>query len=369
MATDIRNPTSEVAVTGTWSGTNRHLLVDDYPTDTTGVDKTTCSAAGVALFGFTAFSIPAGSTALSVQVLYYDSKNGTQSSTDGAAIRCNDTTNRLAGTHNPANASFQARSDNYATNPKTSSAWTVNDVNGVGTNGLTAFGLSVTDASPTVDLACIALQVTYTPPITGDLATTEAKDVAALAGQAVVGAVVAAADVADTTGNSLAGTVEWPVITSTVAASDVLDLFAAAGDVTGEGSITASLEATEVPDSVVLSVDAIIGASLAAVDVTDTSALAGQVVVGTTVTTTDTPDVVSVSDSVLVEASVTINDVPDSMTGVGGVLISSTAALVDVIDAVSLRLQAAGGDALLPAYIIQSGQESGLGFYDSSRLE
>jgi hypothetical protein len=164
MATDTRNPTSEVAITGTWSGTNRHLLVDDYPADTTGADKTTCSVAGVALFGFTAFAIPAGSTSISVQVLYYDSKNGSSTSACGAAIRCNDTTNRLASSHNPANANFTARSDNYATNPKSSAAWTVNDVNGVGTNGLTSFGLSVTDASPTIDLACIALQVTYTPP-------------------------------------------------------------------------------------------------------------------------------------------------------------------------------------------------------------
>jgi hypothetical protein len=163
VATQTRNPTSEVAVTGTWSGTNRHLLLDDYP-DSGGADRTTCSVAGVLLLGFSVFTIPAGSTGISVQVLYYDSKNGSQSSTIGAAIRCNDTTNRLAGTHNPANATITSRSDNYATNPKTSAAWTVDDVNGVGTNGLTSFGLSVTDASPTVDVVSAQLQVTYTPP-------------------------------------------------------------------------------------------------------------------------------------------------------------------------------------------------------------
>jgi hypothetical protein len=168
-ATKTRNPTSEVAVTGTWSGTNRHLLVDDHP-DTTGADKTTCSANGVLALGFSAFDVPAGATSISVQVLYYDSKNGSPSSTVGALIRCNDTTNRLSSTHNPANATFTSRSDNYATNPKSSSAWTVNDVNGVGTNGLTAFGISVTDANPTVDIASVQLQVTYTMnyPLTGD---------------------------------------------------------------------------------------------------------------------------------------------------------------------------------------------------------
>jgi hypothetical protein len=168
-ATKTRNPTSEVAVTGTWSGANRHLLVDDHP-DTTGADKTTCSAAGVMALGFSAFDVPAGATSISVQVLYYDSKNGSQSCNCGALIRCNDTTNRLATGHNPANATFTSRSDNYATNPKSAAAWTVNDVNGVGTNGLTAFGISVTDASPTIDIASVQLQVTYTMnyPLTGD---------------------------------------------------------------------------------------------------------------------------------------------------------------------------------------------------------
>jgi hypothetical protein len=166
VATDTRNPASDVAITGTWTGTasNRWTLVDNHP-DASATDKITCSAAGTAVFGFTpAFSIPAGSTSISVQVLYYDSKNGSQSCSCGALIRCNDTTNRLATAHNPANATFTSRSDNYANNPKTSTGWTVNDVNGVGTNGLTAFGLSVTDASPTIDLASIQLQVTYTPP-------------------------------------------------------------------------------------------------------------------------------------------------------------------------------------------------------------
>jgi hypothetical protein len=118
--------------------------------------------------GFSAFDVPANSTSISVQVLYYDFKNGSQGSVAGSLLRCNDTTNRnSAATHNPGNgnAAIALRTDDYTTNPKTAAAWTVDDVNGVGTNGLTAFGVRVTDASPTVAFSSALLQVTYTPPL------------------------------------------------------------------------------------------------------------------------------------------------------------------------------------------------------------
>jgi hypothetical protein len=170
MATQTRNPTSEVAVTGTWSGTSRHLLLDDHPDSTNpAADVTTCSAAGTLVMGFSAFTVPANSTSISVQVLYYDFKNGSQASAAGSLLRCNDTTNRnSAATHNPGNgnANIALRTDDYTTNPKSAAAWTVDDVNGVGTNGLTAFGVRATDASPTVAFSSALLQVTYTPPST-----------------------------------------------------------------------------------------------------------------------------------------------------------------------------------------------------------
>jgi hypothetical protein len=170
MATQTRNPTSEVAVTSTWSGTSRHLLLDDHPDSANpAADVTTCSGAGALVMGFSAFTIPANSTSLSVQVLYYDFKNGSQASAAGSLLRCNDTTNRnSAATHNPGNgnANIALRTDDYTTNPKSAAAWTVDEVNGVGTNGLTAFGVRVTDASPTVAFSSAQLQVTYTPPST-----------------------------------------------------------------------------------------------------------------------------------------------------------------------------------------------------------
>jgi hypothetical protein len=169
VATQTRNPTSEVAVTGTWSGTSRHLILDDHPdSGNPATDVTTCSGAGALVLGFSVFTVPANSTDLSVQVLYYDFKNGSQGSVAGSLLRCNDTTNRnSSATHNPGNgnANIALRTDNYATNPKSAAAWTVAEVNGTGTNGLTAFGVRVTDASPTVAFSSVQLQVTYTPPL------------------------------------------------------------------------------------------------------------------------------------------------------------------------------------------------------------
>lgn len=174
MATQTRNPTSDVSFTGTWTGAPRWSAVDDHPDSGNPVaDSIThgTTTAGEGLFGFTAFSVPAGSTAISVQVLYYDFKNASQACNIRARIRCNDATGRDApgGTHNPGNgnANIALRTDDYgANNPKTGSAWTVDDVNGVGTNGLTAFGVVSTDANPSITISSIQLQVTYTPPST-----------------------------------------------------------------------------------------------------------------------------------------------------------------------------------------------------------
>jgi hypothetical protein len=145
------------------------LLLDDHPDSANpAADVTTCSGAGALVMGFSVFDVPANSTSISVQVLYYDFKNGSQGSVAGSLLRCNDTTNRnSAATHNPGNgnANIALRTDSYATNPKSGAAWTVDEVNGVGTNGLTAFGVRVTDASPTVAFSSAQLQVTYTEPV------------------------------------------------------------------------------------------------------------------------------------------------------------------------------------------------------------
>ena len=44
----------------------------------------------------------------------------------------------------------------------TAAAWTVADVNGSGSNPLQAFGIQVTDNTPTIQIASIQLEVEYT---------------------------------------------------------------------------------------------------------------------------------------------------------------------------------------------------------------
>lgn len=319
MATDTRNPTSEVAVGGTWSGTNRHLLVDDYP-DTTGADVTTCSAAGVIQFGFSAFAIPAGSTAISVQVKYYDSKNGTQSSACGGSIRCNDTTNRNATTHNPANATWTSRSDNWANNPKSSAAWTVADVNGSGTNGLTAFGINVSDASPTVAISSVQLQVTYTPPATLALSVTEAADsfsanttakwALALASTEAKDAFSAAVDVQAGASLALSGT-------------ESADSFAA--NSTAQWGLT--LSSNEAADTITAAVSASWEVALAVTDGGDTFSAAAQVlpVLTLELAVTDPVDMLAGETQVLpvLAADLAVNEPTDTLAGTADVLIAA----------------------------------------------
>lgn len=166
MATDTRNPTSDEAVTGTWTGSagSRYTLVDDYPdtTPTDVLDSPTAAGGAQITFGFSAFNIPSGSTSISVQVQYYDRDvtNGTNNSSGRLKVGGN---YYNATTHNPS-TTLTSRSDNWANNPKTTTAWTVDDINGVGTNALQAFGFNSTDASPALRYSCVRLQVTYTPP-------------------------------------------------------------------------------------------------------------------------------------------------------------------------------------------------------------
>lgn len=164
-ATDSRNPTSDEAVAGTWTGTagSRYTLVDDYP-DASGADYLEHgTTAGNITFGFAALTVPTGSSISSVAVLYYDQKSGPQNCNIGARLKVGGNYYN-ATTHNPANGAWTQRTDTWTTNPKSGAAWTVNDVNGVGANALQAFGWVSTDANPTIRLSSVLLQVTYTPP-------------------------------------------------------------------------------------------------------------------------------------------------------------------------------------------------------------
>ncbi|MGE5716719.1 MAG: hypothetical protein ACM369_08735 [Acidobacteriota bacterium] len=115
--------------------------------------------------------MPAGSSNISVRIYYYDFKNGTQSCSARCMLSFPDATRQYSPTHNPGNgnALIALRTGEWLTNPHSAAAWTVDDVNGVGSHAIAGFGLSTTDASPTITFSCILLEVTYDPPVSGTL--------------------------------------------------------------------------------------------------------------------------------------------------------------------------------------------------------
>ena len=165
MATATRNPTSDEAVSVTWSGVAgiRYLTVNDYP-DSLGLTFLTHgTTAGNLTFGFSVFSIPAGSTNISILGRWYDRKNAAQNCNIGLRAKVGGNYYN-GGSFSPVNGTWTPRtSASISTNPKTGVAWTVDDINGVGSNALEAFGWFSTDANPAIDLSSIQIEVTYTP--------------------------------------------------------------------------------------------------------------------------------------------------------------------------------------------------------------
>ena len=167
MATKNRAPTSDQSVSGSWTGTagSRYTVVDDYPDSTPTDYLEHGTTAGYLTFGFTAFDVPSGSTGISVQVRFYDAEPASGNNRSACRITVGGT-NYDSAYHNPAGTTYTARSYEWANNPKSGSAWTVDDVNGVGTNALQYFGFFSGDANPKYRVSCIEIQVTYTAPVT-----------------------------------------------------------------------------------------------------------------------------------------------------------------------------------------------------------
>lgn len=244
MATQTRAPTSDEAATGTWSGSagSRWTLVDDYPSVATNDLLTGGTTAAVITFGFSAFSIPAGSTDISVQVQYFDGEPSNGANNCGGRIKVGGTYYNAA-THNPAGTAGTSRSDNWATNPKTAAAWTVNDVNGVGANALQAFGMNSTDSNPTWRFSSIQAQVTYTAPVsrTANVATAAAAQVAAISTGAIVTGQVATVSGAQTA--AMTGTVASSGVSADVATSGAAQTSAMTGAVIVSASVATSASA------------------------------------------------------------------------------------------------------------------------------
>lgn len=170
MVTKTRNPTADRATGGTIaysSGTTGYNLVNDYPDTTpTGYVVLGTTANSFITFNFTAFDVPVGATGISV-ILYstiYEPSNGTNSASHRLVVA---TTNRDASVSQPT-TTLGTRTNTWATNPNTSAAWTVAEVNGTdGTNPINGFGIIGPDSNPVWRLASIRLSVTFTTPFIG----------------------------------------------------------------------------------------------------------------------------------------------------------------------------------------------------------
>ncbi len=166
--TQTKYPTGDNSATGTWTITGAasrwqavsEVAADDATTIITG------TAIGNALFNFSAFTVPAGSTITNLTVYYRASKAAAQASNIRASIRVNgtnyDTTD--AGVNPSQTPTYTSYSFAYATNPNTGAAWTVADINGTGVNPLQAFGVYSSDIAPTPYVTQVYAVVTYTLP-------------------------------------------------------------------------------------------------------------------------------------------------------------------------------------------------------------
>lgn len=168
MATQFRDPTSDESVNGTWSGTagSRYTLVNDHPDSGATTSLTHGTLAGDICFGFSAFTIPSGSTINSITLEYYDYKTGFAAADFGGRLKVGGSYYN-ASSHDPAFLNITLRQDTWTTNPANGLAWSVDQINGSGTNNLQAFGMSSSDANPTVVLGSIRAIVDYTAPSGG----------------------------------------------------------------------------------------------------------------------------------------------------------------------------------------------------------
>jgi hypothetical protein len=162
-----RLPTGDWGYSGTWDKTtNMYAYVDDDPWndgDTTYLLHGTTTA-GYALFTFSSFSVPAGSIVTSLQVTYSCRDNATGSNNLRAALRVGGTNYLTTDSGANPNATYADRTYTYSTNPATGSAWTVDDMNGAGSNPLQAFGVRSSDCNPAIRITAVKAVVNYVTP-------------------------------------------------------------------------------------------------------------------------------------------------------------------------------------------------------------
>lgn len=172
MATQTRYATADEAATGTWTVTPTSPATHYDKIDEQGTPDDADFITGTGLTGgrarstytFTAFTVPTGSSSISVAVRRRSQAAGNGSEIHASAIKVGGTYYDSAGAN--LGTTWTDADDTWATNPKSALDWTVDDVNGVGANALQAFGASSSDVTPNVRWSQVYISVTYTLPAT-----------------------------------------------------------------------------------------------------------------------------------------------------------------------------------------------------------
>jgi hypothetical protein len=169
-----RSPTSDDAESGTWAGASpgtRWTIADNFtwvdpPKDQLDPPSTYLThgtTAGYLTFGFSSFNVPSGRDIYAL-ILFFRSRGA------AGGVRYFYGRLKVGGSYYNDTWSINPPSTWFSyvrairVNPRTNARWTVDDVNGVGSNPLQAFGIYSTDANPTIDIGAVALRVVYEDP-------------------------------------------------------------------------------------------------------------------------------------------------------------------------------------------------------------
>lgn len=172
MATQTRLPTGD-GVNNSYvssTGSSKYLDVDDpiaTPDDaSTYLYKEDANAN--ALFTFAAFSVPTGSTIIRLTIHFRAQNAGAgDSNSIGGRLRINST--QYNASLNGLTSSWDDYSSTWTTNPATGAAWTVDDINGIGSNPVQQFGFLAggISAGERQEVTRTYIEVEYTPAAGG----------------------------------------------------------------------------------------------------------------------------------------------------------------------------------------------------------
>jgi len=157
----IRYPSGDISRSGTWDKTtNMFSYVDEQGAhDSNSSYLRHGTTAGYVLFSFPAFDVAADEDIqnLTVTLVARDDSRGTNKMQP--AIRVGGQDYLTTSTSTEVSSGYGTISYIYTTNPRTGQPWTVNQINGIGTNTLQGFGVRSADASPRIRLTQVYAEV------------------------------------------------------------------------------------------------------------------------------------------------------------------------------------------------------------------